>query len=317
LLAPEILQQLNHIGVRLAKEDETLKLMGMVGGLNAEHRSNIAHACHELKSRNLCSSSSTARIEKVCQVTVVQRAVYEIRQQTKVYNTSLLTGFVHLSTGVCLYKAEFVLQNFEAAAQHFRSALRTGWVEAYYYLGVLYKHGLGVTRCDITAKNYFQLGTNAGVPAAMIHLGDWYDEGIGVERDTERAVGLIRGAVARNAPGAFGILAWYSLHGHNMPANLPLAFRMAKKASEHGHALDTLALCYEQGIGVERDPNKAFSILIGSAKEAKHWLSGLALARCYKEGTGVEPSLEKMAAVYRKGTQYCGWKRHYYQGYLL
>ena len=44
---------------------------------------------------------------------------------------------------------------------------------------MLYKSGLGVERCDLTAKNLFQYGTDAGVPAAISELGRCYDEGIG------------------------------------------------------------------------------------------------------------------------------------------
>ncbi len=47
----------------------------------------------------------------------------------------------------------------------------------------------------------------------------------------------------------------------------------------------------------------------------KRLLAALDLAKCYKEGIGVEPSLDKMAAVYKKGSGHCGWKGAYYQGY--
>ena len=315
LLAPVILEQLNQIGNRLAKKEDTLKLVGMVGALNVEHRSNIAHICRELKSRPSCSSSLTTRLEEVCQMKVVESALFDVSEQTKVCSADQMTGFVHLSAGVCLYKTEFGLKNFQLAAQYFHSALKTGWMEAYYYLRMLYKHGLGVERCDVTAMKFFEIGTNAGVAAAMSQVGSCYDEGIGVERDPEKALEFVRRGVAGDDPVGCGLLAWYSLHGQYMNTNLPLAFKMAKRASKGGFALDTLALCYEQGIGIERDPAEVFRILTEEVEEWKHWLSGLALAKCYKEGIGVKPNLEKMAAAYKKGTEYSGWKRPYYQGY--
>ena len=111
-----------------------------------------------------------------------------------------MAGFVHLPTRVCLYKAEFGVQNFTVAAQCFNSAVRMGWTQGYYYLGMLYKDGLGVERCDITAKNFFQYGTEAGVPAAMSELGRCYDQGIGVERGPSKAVEFVKQGVAGNDP---------------------------------------------------------------------------------------------------------------------
>ena len=97
-----------------------------------------------------------------------------------------MKSFVHLSVGVCLFAAEFGLQNFEAAARNFHSALEKGWTGAYYYLGTLYRHGLGVKRCDMTAVNFFRLGTNAGDPGSLSQLGNCYDGGIGVEQTLKK-----------------------------------------------------------------------------------------------------------------------------------
>ncbi len=126
LLAPEILEKLNEIASRLAKKDDTLKLVGMIGALNVEHRSNCAHIFNELKSMGSSSTSPEGKLEEYCQMKVVEQAVRGITQQTKGYSINQMTGFVHLSIGVCLYKAEFGLQNFEVAAQHFNSAVKMG-----------------------------------------------------------------------------------------------------------------------------------------------------------------------------------------------
>ncbi len=108
-----------------------------------------------------------------------------------------MIGLVHLSIGVCLFNPEFGLQNFEVAAQHFHSALEKGWTQAYYYLGSLYRHGLGVKRCDMTAVNFFQLGTNAGDPGSISQLGNCCSQGIGVEQDPEKAAQLVRRGAAK------------------------------------------------------------------------------------------------------------------------
>ncbi len=84
LLAPEILEQLNEVGNRLAKTSETLKLFGAVCALNVEHGYNIARICDELKSNPSCSSSPAVRLEEFCQLKIFERAGSDIAQQTKV-----------------------------------------------------------------------------------------------------------------------------------------------------------------------------------------------------------------------------------------
>ncbi len=315
LLAPEILEKLNDITSRLAKKDDTLKLLGMIGAFNAEHRSNCAQIFNKLKSMGSSASSPEGKLEEFCQMKVVVRAVKEITKQTKGYSMNQMTGFIHLSTGVCLYKAEFRVQNYEVAAQHFNSAVRMGWSQGYYYLGMLYKSGLGVEKCNITAKNFFQYGTDAGVPAAMSELGQCYDEGIGVERDPVKAVEFVKRGVAGNDPRGYALYAYYNLHGHNIAVNTSRGFKMAKKASESNLALNNLAKCYIYGIGVERDPSEAFKLLLKNAEVKESWLAYLYLARLYEKGIGVQANLEKMAEFYKKGTELLAWQRPYYQGY--
>ncbi len=109
---------------------------------------------------------------------------------------------------------------------------------------MLYKNGLGVKRCDMTCKNFFQCGTDAGVPAAMSERGQCYDKGIGIERDPLKAVEYVKQGVAGNDPQGYALYAFYNLHGHNVAVNPSLGFRMAKEASERNLALNNLAKCY-------------------------------------------------------------------------
>ncbi len=66
-----------------------------------------------------------------------------------IHRKDRMTGFVHLPLGVCLYMAEFGVQNFEAPARYFNSEVRIRWTQGCYYLEMLYKNGLGVQRCDM------------------------------------------------------------------------------------------------------------------------------------------------------------------------
>ncbi len=180
---------------------------------------------------------------------------------------------------------------------------------------MLYKNGLGVERCDLTAKNLFQYGTDAGVPAAMSELGRCYDEGIGVERDPIKAVEFVKRGVAGNDPMGYAICAYYNLHGHNVAVNTSLGFKMAKKASKNNLGLNNLAKCYAHGIGVQRDPLKAFKLLTENVEVHKDGFSILAVAESYEEGMGVQANLGKVAELYKRGTELTAWQRPYFQGY--
>ena len=173
-------------------------------------------------------------------MTVVQRAVQEIVKQAKGYSMNQMAGFVHLSNGVCSYKDESRVQNFEVAAQCFNSSESTEWTQGYYYLRMLCKSGFGVEMCNITAKNLFQQGTDAGVPAAMSELGRCYDEGSGVERDSSKIVESGKRGVAGSDPLGFALYTYYNLHGHTLAVNTSRGFKMAKKDSTFNLALGSL-----------------------------------------------------------------------------
>ncbi len=123
LLAPVVLEQLNKVGNLLATTNGTLKLVQVVGALNIEHGSATARMFYELKTSLSCLSSPAVTLKTACQMKAVQCAVYNIAREPKVCSAHQVTGFVHLSLGVCLLEAEFGLQNFKVAAQIFHSAI--------------------------------------------------------------------------------------------------------------------------------------------------------------------------------------------------
>ncbi len=80
-------------------------------------------------------------------------------------------------------------------------------------------------------------------------------------------------------------------------------------------ALGNLSKCYIYGIGVERNPSEAFRVLTKYVEVHKAWLGYLSLAKLYVNRIGAQANLEKMAELYRRGTELLAWKRPYYQGY--
>ncbi len=133
-LAPEILERFNQIASQLGKTAAILEVFGMLDVLCFEHCTNYDQYFNELKSMVSSSGSPDSKVEEF-RSKVVQLAEKGITKLTRVQSMNQMTVFVHLSTGVCLFKAEFGLQNFTVAAQYFNSAVRMGWTPGYYYLG--------------------------------------------------------------------------------------------------------------------------------------------------------------------------------------
>ncbi len=235
---------------------------------------------------------------------IVQQTVKEIPKRTERYNMDQMAGFVHLSAGVCLYKAEFGVHIFEAAAQHFNSAVKMGWTQGYYYPGMLYRKGLGVEPCDITAKNFFQQGTDAGVPAAMSEPGQCYDEGIGVEYHPAKAVELVRRSVARKDRKGYAFYACYNLHGHSVAVNTSRGFKMAKKASESNLVLGSLGQSYAYGIGVERDPSEAFKLLNKHVEVLKIGMRSCSWQNCMKKAAVSRPVSRKWLTFIKEAASF-------------
>ncbi len=159
----------------------------------------------------------------------VQQAVKEITKRFKRHIMDQKIGLFHLSTGVCLCKAEFGVQNLKVAAQHFNSAVRMGWTQGHYYLGVLLKCGIGLEKCDITARNVFLQGTDAGIAAVMSELGRCNGEGISVERDSSNREELVKRIVQLSNSLGYALNAYYNLHGYNVPVNPSCGFKWRRR----------------------------------------------------------------------------------------
>ncbi len=79
------------------------------------------------------------------------------------------------------------------------------------------------------------------------------------------------------------------------------AIEWYKKAANQGHveALYKLGVCYEQGIGIEKNETIAVEFY-KKAVECDHIDSKFKLAECYRMGKGIEVNLEKAKELYLK-----------------
>ena len=316
--SPGLIAKLSDSDARLAVKNNVLKIVALLCKVNVEIRSNHEEPKYIFKELRKTSPNFElleSRIAGLTQMKIVDDSIREITVRRKGYRIDQITGYVRLFTGKNLYYCKHGVRDFSAAAQHFHAAANLGWSQAYYYLGMLYMNGWGVERCDVTCKNFFQMGADANYPSAVARLAGCYDEGIGVEKSPIRSVLLAKQAAKGGDPFGMGYYAWTKLFGYNTEVNHSIAFRFAAKAEKRNHALSELARCYEQGIHVDRNPKKAAELYLKAIKYGIGSTARLYLARMYERGDGVDVDLGKAAQVYKDGMKLLPWARPYYQSF--
>jgi TPR repeat protein len=98
-----------------------------------------------------------------------------------------------------------------------------------------------------------------GNPRAAYALGTWYLHGEHVDKDTSKAMVLLKRAADKNIPEACYDLAVSYEKPVGVAANLKKAFELYVRAALHGdnQSFHEVGRCYYYGIGTPRDENLA------------------------------------------------------------
>ncbi len=140
-----------------------------------------------------------------------------------------------------------------------------------------------------------------GDPTAFYYLGRMYNEGLGVDKNTEKAVHYFRQADgARNAAAATQ-LGKMMLSGEGMSQNPELGLQFLKKAAYagNGDALYELGNAYAQGNGVEKNLTYAFGFYLISALQGDQ-RAQYEVGKAYLEGVGVPQDYENAVKWYSR-----------------
>jgi hypothetical protein len=97
-----------------------------------------------------------------------------------------LTG----NPGIEAAEAAFQKNRYPAALRLARPLADAGTARAQTLLGLIYHHGLGVTKNDAEAMKWFRLAAEQGDAEARFHLGVMYDEGQAIPQDHAEAARL-------------------------------------------------------------------------------------------------------------------------------
>lgn len=140
-----------------------------------------------------------------------------------------------------LYYHQGDKKNYALAAHWYRLACSHGCPQAFMHLGNLYEEGLGVERNMAVAYKLYARASKKGIDGAMVKMAYiclvWGNE----ETSEKRAIKLLRSAANRGCPNAFlGLAQVYENGCSAFPANLDKALNYYLKAVDHGFSQETL-----------------------------------------------------------------------------
>ncbi|XP_018355444.1 PREDICTED: protein sel-1 homolog 1 [Trachymyrmex septentrionalis] len=192
--------------------------------------------------------------------------------------------------------------------EYYQLLAKKGDTQAQVGLGQLhYQGGRGVPLDHERAVQYFQHAADAGNPVAMAFLGKIYLEGSDiVKQDNETAYKYFKKAAELGNPVGQSGLGLMYLYGMGVERNTGKALQYFGQAAEQGWVDGQLQLgnMYFSGIGVRRDykmANKYFNL----ASQSGHVLAYYNLAQMHATGTGMMRScptaVELMKNVAERG----------------
>jgi hypothetical protein len=192
-------------------------------------------------------------------------------------------------SGAMRLQAEHFTTDAAAAMQGLRKAADFGDGAAMAKIGNLYASGKGVAQDHTEAVNWYRKAAEKNAPEGQFAYADCLREGRGVAKNEEESKKLFALAAAqKHAPALVRV---GQMHLSHEPAEKQQAYQCFQQAAEKGHAEGQyeLGVCYEKGIGVEKDLGNAVSWYRKSA-QAGFADGQLAYGRCLLRGVGVSPS---------------------------
>lgn len=221
-------------------------------------------------------------------------------------------GFLNsaqLKKGISLYdKSEFV-----AAYEILLPMAEQGNAQAQFFLGKMYRYGLGKPADAKRAQKWFDLAikndvvnimkkeARQGVASAQSNLGVMYYEGLGVDRDPQVAAVWNQQSAEQGYAIGQSNYAAQLLHGIGVQKNAEQAAFWYEKAAQqdYAQAQNALATLYFSGDGVARDYQKALQWFERAAANG-FVAAKVGLGNLYLDGLGVEKNPAGAEKLYRE-----------------
>ena len=196
-----------------------------------------------------------------------------------------------------------VEQNYSEAINWFKKAEKANLPEAFHDLGNMYFNGLGTKKDYDLAYEYYQKAADRNIPNAYYALGICYSNGFSVEKNLLKSFNCYLKAADEGVPEAIHNAATFYFDGDVVEKDINKAFEYLEKSYQCGieESLILLARCcielknYTQAKELFEKATKSENPTIRSQGNC-----GLALI--YLEGLGVEKNLNRAAKYFSKDT---------------
>ena len=188
-----------------------------------------------------------------------------------------------------------------------RKSAQNGYDKAQYFLGLQYFKGERVVMNEEESLRWIQLSSSQGYWKSLDMIGECYYYGRILQKDRKESMRLFENSILENSSIAKFMLSSYYLQDRDEPSNQTKGFEYLKQLSLNFQTrtekvMCNLGMCYEYGIGVERDYNQSFSWYFRLSNNG--YESGqYCLGRCYEEGIGVEVNVVEARRLFELSAQ--------------
>ncbi|RHZ84535.1 hypothetical protein Glove_79g93 [Diversispora epigaea] len=171
-------------------------------------------------------------------------------------------------------------------------------------LGYCYRHGIGTTKDEEKAFQWYLKSAEGGDHTGQFNLGDCFEKGIGTTKDEEKAFQWYLKSAEGGDHAGQNILGHCYEKGIGTTKDVEKACQWYLKSAEGGDHTGQIILghCYEKGIGTTKDVEKAFQWYLKSAEGGNH-AGQNNLGLCYEEGIGTTKDEEKAFQWYLKSAE--------------
>ena len=304
----DLLANVKAIGDNLS-DDETIRLLGVVLGIEKKTEESLAELDEEL-----CGDLTYEEMESLFAGDQGEKNIARLTELAKEGNEDaqlkLSFLFAH-GIGVREDKTK-AFHWCLRAAESGNAFAQTQIGEWYWYRA--YPNGVGNQETQNNlhqAFSWFQKAAEQGDADGRYHLGRCFFYGDGVDEDKVKAVELFQLAADQGVPDAFDMLGQCYKGGYGIREDLKKAFALFQKAAELGSAPGRyhLGKCFFYGDGVNENNDEAAKWLqlaadnpsgvdepLGYEAGACYYLLGF----CYKNGYGVDEDAETAVKWFRK-----------------
>jgi TPR repeat protein len=170
-------------------------------------------------------------------------------------------------------------------------------------VGLCYLDGLGTSRDNLKAREWFERSAAAGVPRAMLDMGYLYHFGRGVPIDFSKALMWYERAAAAGETTPLNNIGALYFEGVGVPKDFARAHQYFAQAALAGNglAMSNIGVEYRNGLGVPKDDVKAREwfekgIIAGEPAAMR------SMGALYRDGRGVAQNYAKALEFFQMAT---------------